>query len=129
MASLSAEVLACSTVTLATKIADGEVSSEEVTRAYLDRIDRLNDDLHAFVTVGHWRALLAARQHDKQRRRHGRLPPFWGVPTGIKDLNFTREFPTRFGSKATRLPYLPIDDRLTQRVRAAGFVIVGKLAT
>lgn len=132
MATLSDQVLALTTVELAAKIAAAEVSSEEVTRTYLDRIERLNDDLNAFVTVGRRRALFAARQHDKQRatqRSKGSLPPFWGVPTGIKDLNFTREFPTRFGSKAMRFRYLPIDDRLTQQMRAAGFVIVGKLAT
>ena len=133
MASSSDQIVALSTVELAANIADGELSSEEVTQAYLNRIAQFNDKLHAFVTVGHRRALFAARQHDKHqaklRRSAGSLPPFWGVPTGIKDLNFTREFPTRFGSKATRLPYVPIDDRLTQQVRAAGFVVVGKLAT
>lgn len=129
MATLGDEVLALSAVELASKLAQGELSSEEVTSAYLDRIEQRNGELNAFVTYGRRRALFAARHHDKQRRSLDRLPPFWGVPTGIKDLHFTREFPTRFGSRGMRLPYLPIDDRLTQQVRAAGFVVVGKLAT
>lgn len=118
-----------SAVELARLVAEGAVSSEELTRSYLDRIERLNPELHAFVTVGRRRAIFAARRRDNARKGLARLPPFFGVPTGIKDLNFATGFPTRFGSAGARVPFLPFDDALTGRMRAAGFVIVGKLAT
>lgn len=114
---------------LARLVAEGAVSAEELTRSYLDRIERLDPRLHAFVTVGRRRAIFAARRRDNARKKLGRLPPFFGVPTGIKDLNFVSGFPTRFGSAGARVPFLPFDDALTRRMRAAGFVIVGKLAT
>ncbi len=125
------EVLEKSAVDLARMVAVGEVSSEELTRACLDRIARLNPHLCAFVTYGERRSLFAARRRDRARRTYAKseLPPFWGVPTGIKDLNFAREFPTRLGSAAVRFPFVPVDDALTRRVRAAGFVVLGKLAT
>jgi amidase len=123
------DVLAKSAVDIAALIAGGDVSSEQVTLACLDRIDHANPELNAFVTYGRRRALFAARACDRKRRKLDRLPPFFGVPTGIKDMNLVREFATRFGSAAVRMPYIPVDDRLTGRMREAGFVIVGKLAT
>jgi amidase len=125
------QLLDGSVVDLAAAIARQEVTSEEVTRACLARIRRWNPVLQAFVTYGERRALFQARRADARiRARDGRrLPPFLGVPTGIKDLNLTRDFPTRFGSRAVRVPYLPIDDALTSRMREAGFVVLGKLAT
>jgi amidase len=123
------EVLDGSAVELAARIARKEVSSEEITRAYLDRIDEANPTLQAFVTHGRKRALYAARRRDATMGKQSSLPPFWGVPTGIKDLHFVKEFPTRFGSPAMRMPFVPVDDRLTRRMREAGFVIMGKLAT
>lgn len=118
-----------SAIELARLVAEGAVSSEELTRSYLDRIERLDARIHAFVTVGRRRALFAARRRDDARKKLARLPPFFGVPTGIKDLNFASGFPTRFGSAGARVPFLPFDDALTRRIRAAGFVIVGKLTT
>lgn len=117
---------AASAVELAALVRSGAVSSEELVRGSLDRIHALDHGLHAFVDVFD-DALLEARRKDRGRR--GLLPPFHGVPIGIKDLNVVRFRVTRFGSRATpRLP-LPFDDRDVRVLRRAGFVIVGKLAT
>lgn len=115
---------------LAAGVAAGELSSEDLTRRFLERIDRLNETLHAFVRVFHRRALRDARKKDRQRRAsEGDLPPFHGVPIGIKDLNFVRFSRARLGSRAgPRFP-LPFDDLTVRRLRAAGFVILGKTAT
>lgn len=117
---------AASAVELAGLLRSGAVSSEELVRGVLERIGALDGELHAFVDV-FADAPAAARRKDRARR--GPLPPFHGVPIGIKDLNVVRFRTTRFGSRATpRIP-LPFDDRDVHVLRRAGFVIVGKLAT
>lgn len=113
---------------LAAWIRDGAVSSAEVVGAALERIHRLDGGLSSFVTV-YDDALAQARRKDRLRASGRPLPPFHGVPIGIKDLNVVRFRTTRFGSRALpRIP-LPFDDRDVRVLRRAGFVIVGKLAT
>ena len=113
---------------LARLVREGAVSSEEIVVATLERIRRLDGPLSSFVTVFD-DAARVARRKDGERRRGRSLPPFHGVPIGIKDLNVVRFRVARFGSRGMpRLP-LPLDDHDVRVLRRAGFVIVGKLAT
>ena len=106
-----------------------EISSEELTRFYLDRIERLNPKLNAFVSVFDRRAVLDARRKDLERRfARGSLPPFHGVPIGIKDLNLVRFSTAHFGSNALKL-WSPVDDPTVTQLRKGGFVMMGKLAS
>lgn len=115
---------------LAEAIATGELTSEELTDHFLRRIDHLDGTLHAFVRVFHDRARREARKKDRERASHNRpLPPFHGVPIGIKDLNFVRFSKTRLGSRATSGIPSPFDDRTVGSLRRAGFVILGKTST
>lgn len=123
------DVLAATALEQAALIRRRAVSSEELVRLYLDRIEALDGQLHAFVAVFRRRALLQARLKDAQVRLGARLPAFHGVPTGIKDLNLVRFTRTRFGSAALPPIWSPLDDRTTAAVRRGGFVIVGKLAS
>ena len=116
-----------------------ELSAPELTEAALARIARDNPRLSAFATVLDARARRAAVARDReiarahQRGETDRLPPFCGVPTAVKDLNFLRGAPTRFGSRSA--PWFwpnrwsPIDDRTVAQLRRGGFVFLGKLAT
>lgn len=122
------DVLQLSALEQARLVATRAVSSEELTRFYLDRIERLNPSLQAFVTVFRRGAVRDARAKDAITRRGGDLPPFHGVPTGIKDLNFVRWRVSRMGSRSFAA-MLPFDDYVVRRLRAAGFVFLGKLAT
>jgi amidase len=113
-------------------IRTGVLSSEELTRMYLARIAALNERLQAFTIVFGRRAIMAARRKDAERARMRDptlLPPFHGVPIGIKDLNGLRVAPRRLGSRAFRYLVWPIDDVSVAQIRAGGFVFVGKLAT
>jgi amidase len=112
-------------------IRDREVSSEELVRGYLARIAARNSTLNAFVEVGAEQALREAKRKDAVvRDKASSLPPFHGVPIGIKDLNLVRGFGVRGGSRALRwLRWSPIDDRTAASLRRAGFVVLGKLAT
>lgn len=111
---------------VAEAIRSRELGCEEVTRETLSRIARTDPELSAFVEVWDRTALRDARAMDATRGRRGR---FHGVPIGIKDLNLVRFRRTRFGSRAVPAVWSPLDDRTVARIRAAGFVLVGKLAT
>jgi amidase len=125
------EILTWSALKQAAAIRRGEVSSEELTRMYLERIDRLNPSITAFVTVTPKRALRAAKKADKLRsaRSTRTLPLFHGVPTGIKDLVPTRGIRTTLGSRSYRYFISPFDGEVAKRIYAGGFVSLGKLAT
>jgi amidase len=105
-------------------IAAGDVSSRELTEAYLERIARLDPVLNAFrVTFGE-RALIEADQADS-RRRAGETRPLLGVPVAIKDdTNVAGEVTAR-GTNAYGEPARE-DAEVVRRLRAAGAVIVGK---
>lgn len=115
---------------LARRIARGELSSTEVTSAFLDRIERLDPALGAFSHVAAASARRAAAAFDRARSR-GRAPsgPLAGVPIAIKDLYPVRGMPLHAGSRALAWAWSPVDGPNVQRLRAAGAVIVGKLAT
>jgi amidase len=113
----------------AARIRERAISSEELTRLYLDRIARLDPELHAFVVVLERRALRTARAKDEAVRAGAPLPPFHGVPIGIKDLNLVRWTRTRFGSRAIPPIVTPFDDHVVSGLRRGGFVMLGKLAT
>ncbi|MBS2026590.1 MAG: amidase [Deltaproteobacteria bacterium] len=123
------DVFAATALEQAALIRARSISSEELTRAYLERIERMNPRLNAFVSLFQRRALAAARSKDAALRRGEDLPTFHGVPTAIKDLNVVRWSRTRMGSRGMIPLILPIDDRTTAAVRRGGFVILGKTAT
>src|SRR5436190_13641151 len=104
----------------------GRVSSEELTRAYLDRIDRLDRGLvQAYVTVTPEVALEQARTADA-RRKAGEDAPLLGVPMALKDLVLTRDIRTTCSSKILE-QFVPIEDAtITRKLYDAGAVLLGK---
>ncbi len=123
------DVLGQSALEQAALVARGALSAEELTRLYLDVIDRQNPLLSAFVDVLHEQALREARAMDRKRRGASRTGAFFGVPIGIKDLNLARGSFTRFGSRAFDRLFTPFDDATTAQLRRGGFVVIGKTAT
>ncbi len=125
------DLLALDALEQARLLREGLVTSTDLTRAYLDRIARLDGGLTAFVEVDVEGALRAARRKDLKWTPRGRqdLPPFHGLPTAIKDLHLFRGLGARFGSRAFRNFKAFIDDGLSKRIRAAGFVVLGKTTT
>ena len=127
---MSADILEKTALEQARLIVRREISCEELTRLYLERIERNNPRLQAFVCFFPREALAVARSKDKLVRSGEVLPAFHGVPIGIKDLHLVRGMRQRFGSRAF-LPSFPspIDDATVAPLRRAGFTILGKLAT
>ena len=112
---------------LARMIATKEVSPVEVVRAYLDRIERLDGTLHAFITVCADGALEAARAAETALAAGQPVGTLHGVPIGLKDLVDTRGVRTTAGSRilADRVPEK--DATVTARLTGAGAIVLGKL--
>lgn len=112
---------------LAEKIRSGEVSSVEATRAHLDRISKIDGDIHAFLHVSADEALAAAKKVDDSIAR-GDKPssPLAGVPLALKDVFTTTDAPTTCASKILEGYMSPYDATVTKRLREAGIPIVGK---
>jgi aspartyl-tRNA(Asn)/glutamyl-tRNA(Gln) amidotransferase subunit A len=101
-------------------------SSVEITRAYLARIERLDPDVRAFITVTTERALADAEQADQQRAK-GESKPLLGVPLAIKDVLSTKGIETTCASNILK-GYVPIfNATAVQRLQDAGMVMLGKL--
>ena len=106
----------------AAAIRRGDYTSEELTRSYLERIERLNPDLNHYVLVTAELALEMAAAGGGQ----GALR---GVPVSIKDLVSLAGYPTTFGSRALAGLELPFDSYVVARLKGAGTPILGKTNT
>jgi amidase len=102
----------------------GELTSVELTSAYLGRIDALDDDLGALLSVNR-AALDDAAASDRARTEQSARGPLEGIPVLLKDNVDTEQLPTTAGSRAL-LHSAPDDATITRRLRAAGAVIIGK---
>jgi amidase len=111
-------------VSLASRIREGEVSSQELVGLFLDRIGRLDPALNAFRLVMSERALADAGQADA-RRRGGDARPLLGVPLAVKDTEDVAGEVTRWGTAAFSEP-ADRDGELVTRLRGAGAVLIGK---
>ncbi|WP_216693188.1 Asp-tRNA(Asn)/Glu-tRNA(Gln) amidotransferase subunit GatA [Dietzia psychralcaliphila] len=111
---------------LAGRIAAREVSSEEVTRAHLDRIAEVDGEINAFLHVGADEALEAARTVDTRLAAGEELGPLAGVPVALKDVFTTTDAPTTCGSRMLEGYRSPYDATVTARLREAGIPILGK---
>jgi aspartyl-tRNA(Asn)/glutamyl-tRNA(Gln) amidotransferase subunit A len=103
-----------------------EVSSEELTRAVLARIEATEPALHSFITVTPELALEQARAADARRASGAARGPLDGIPVGIKDIINTRGVRTTAGSRILESFISPYDATVTRRLREAGAVCVGK---
>ncbi len=112
-------------VQLSAALAAGECSSEELTRAFLERIERFNPPLNAFITVTAESALAQARAAD-QRRRRGEAQPLTGVPIAHKDIFCTDGVRTSCGSRMLDPFIAPYDATVVERLAATGAVMLGK---
>jgi aspartyl-tRNA(Asn)/glutamyl-tRNA(Gln) amidotransferase subunit A len=112
---------------LSTRIRAKEVSPVEATLATLERIERLNPKLNAYITVMADQALSDARAAEQEIASGGYRGPLHGVPIGVKDLCATKGVRTTAGSKILA-GWVPDEDApVVQKLREAGAVITGKL--
>jgi amidase len=106
-----------------------KASPLEVMQALLARIDAVNPQVNAIVTLAREAALWEARRATASLKHNATLPPLFGVPVAIKDVTPTKDLRTTFGSKLFE-DHVPEEDALVvQRLREAGAIVLGKTNT
>jgi len=109
-------------------LAARKVSSVEVTEVYLRRIEAMNSKLNAYLTVDGEGAMAQAREADR-RLAKGDKALLLGVPIAIKDLELTKGLRTTMGSLVYK-DFMPDwDGAVSERVKRAGAVVLGKTNT
>jgi aspartyl-tRNA(Asn)/glutamyl-tRNA(Gln) amidotransferase subunit A len=115
---------------IASGVSKRSLSAREVTAAALDRIERLDGDLGAFVALDPESSLAEAAAIDERVAAGEDVGPLAGVPLAVKDLEDAIGFVTSKGSVAfADGPPADADSPLVERLRAAGCVVVGKTNT
>jgi aspartyl-tRNA(Asn)/glutamyl-tRNA(Gln) amidotransferase subunit A len=110
---------------LAQGLQKGEFSSEELTRSYLDRIEKFDGQVNAYVTVTAELALATAKAADA-RIKAGNAGPLTGIPIAHKDIFCTDGVRTSCGSKMLDNFIAPYDATVVSRFKDAGIVMLGK---
>src|SRR5262245_49718161 len=126
----SDELCWLSATDLAALIRRRKVSPVEVVDAVLERIERLNPQLNAYVTVTVDEARHAARLAEREAGRRGTaLGPLHGVPFSVKDLVITKGVRTTFGTPLYADNVPTEDAPMVARLKGAGAIMVGKTNT
>lgn len=103
-----------------------QVSSVELSTVFLDRIEKLNPEINAFVTLDRAKTLAQAAEMDA-RRAAGDKSPLLGIPLGHKDIFCTEGWLTTCGSKMLHNFVSPYDATVVTKLKQAGVVTLGKL--
>ena len=114
-----------SAVEMARMIRDKKISPVELVQAHLDRIERLNPQLNAFVSVDSARALEAARKAEAAVMQGAALGPLHGVPVTIKSSIDVAGLRCETGSKLRAGHIAEADAPLVSRLKAAGAIVLG----
>ena len=111
---------------MATALADGAITSVELTQAHLDQITAVDSQVKAFLHVDKEGALAQAKAVDEKRKKGEKLSPLAGIPLALKDVLAQRGVPTTAGSKILQGWRPPYDSTVVTKLKDAGVVILGK---
>lgn len=110
---------------LSAALAAGDISSIELTQAYLNRIAQYNGELNAYITVCEESALQQAKAAD-EARANGNSSPLLGIPLAHKDIFCTEAITTTCGSRMLGNFVSPYNATVVERFNNAGVVMLGK---
>jgi len=105
-----------------------QLTSERLTRLYLDRLQQFDSKLHCVITLTRDLALSQAQQADREIASGHYRGPLHGIPWGAKDLLDTAGIPTTYGAEPYRNRVPAQDAVVVKRLRDAGAVLVAKLS-
>jgi len=114
---------------LAAKLAKREVSAREAMQSCLDRIARVDEKIHTFISHNDADALAQAEAADKLLAQGGgdKNRPLLGVPVAIKDVLAVKNQPLNCGSKVLGKFISPYDATVIEKLKAAGAIVFGRL--
>ena len=124
-----ADLAFASATALAALIRDGLLSPVELMSATLDRIERSQPELNAFITVAADSAMAQAQAAEAEVQRRDVLQPLHGVPVAVKDLVPTAGIRTTWGSLIFQDHVPDADAVAVARLKQAGAIVVGKTTT
>jgi aspartyl-tRNA(Asn)/glutamyl-tRNA(Gln) amidotransferase subunit A len=115
-----------SAIEMSQLLRNGEISSVDLTKAHLERIDEVDGQVKAFLHVDREGALAQAQLVDTKRKSGEKLSPLAGVPLALKDVMTQRGIPTTCGSKMLEGWRPPYDSTVVTKLRSADVIILGK---
>ena len=122
---MSKNVLKLSIADALHKLACGDVSSEDLALKYLDQIKK-HKDINAYISTYSREDVICAAKESDTRIANGNARILEGIPIAIKDLFCTKDLPTTAGSEILRNFTPPYESTVTQKLRDAGCVLLGK---
>jgi aspartyl-tRNA(Asn)/glutamyl-tRNA(Gln) amidotransferase subunit A len=123
----SAILLEKTAVELSDLLGKREITSEEITKAFLKQINRIDDQVHAFLHLDEQDFLTQAKDSDKRRAQGKSLSPLDGIPVALKDVISVKGQPLTAASKILENYISPYDATVTRKLKEAGAVIGGRL--
>jgi aspartyl-tRNA(Asn)/glutamyl-tRNA(Gln) amidotransferase subunit A len=127
------DILELTVSQLSDSLRAGRIGSLEITRAYLERIERLNSGLNVYLEVAHESAIESARASDRRlaaaRSSGSEITPLEGVPLAIKDILCVRGMACTCGSRILDNFRPPYTATAVERLQRAGAVLLGKTNT
>lgn len=106
-----------------------KISSEELTRIYLDRIKKYDSQLFSFITLTENLAIEQARKADQEITSGKYRGPLHGIPYGIKDLAAVPGYPTTWGAAPYKDQIIDQTATVAKKLEEAGAVLLGKLVS
>ena len=112
---------------LVEKLEKGEITSEEITRSYFDRIDEKEEDVKAYVSLLREEAIAKAKKVDEDRKSGKVVSKYAGIPIGIKDNMCITGTRTTCSSKMLENFVAPYDATVIEKLNENDLVYLGKL--
>lgn len=121
-----ADILSYSIAELSQKLAKREISSLELTGAYLSSIKKQDKKIHAFLSVNEKTSMEEAKKADVLLKDKKNVTKLTGIPYGVKDAILVKGMPCSAASKMLENYIAPYDATVIAKLRKAGAVVLGK---
>src|SRR5699024_2222075 len=108
------------------RLLNKEISSREIIEAHISKIDEVENDINAFISIDKDKALKEADAIDEKIKNNEELGSLAGIPIGVKDNIITRDFKTTAGSKMLENFKAPYDSTVVERINKNNGIIIGK---
>ncbi len=123
------DIFSISTNELVAKMRNGDISSVEVCKAYLERIKKYENDVKAWSFLDKKNLLEKAEEADEYRKSGKPIGPLHGLPIAIKDIIATYDMPTECGSVLRKGISGVADAEVVNLIKSAGAIVMGKTVT